>query len=421
VGSNSPLQFNTIPYPIWRRKLPFGLEHLLRPIATRYLTAEADTNPPATPQVMADYMVRWGLLDGNLPVVQALDQQVQTLESTQPDDIKPPATVEIGDLRLPAQWEPMETVLLAWPVLYPQLWKQHAQMAEAIAPVATVTILVSQPVWEQAIRLHLTRRGKIDLKRVRFLQLPTDDIWVRDYGPVVAHDANGEQVAVKLVFDPLPNYPQQQDNAMAQRWSAHEELPVRHLDLHLEGGNIWSDGQGTIIMSNQVFHSNPGLTETELREKLRAVFDYKQLIITPRLEGEETGHVDLLVKLADAQTVLISHPAGPNEANLRKAIDIFRSTTNAAGQPYRVFELPNPPRYLNWGLFAVWRSYTNALTVNGRVLVPVFGIPTDAEALAVYREAMPDFEIIPIDCSASANGGGAVHCLTKEVAAPRRE
>ena len=97
------------------------------------------------------------------------------------------------------------------------------------------------------------------------------------------------------------------------------------------------------------------------------------------------------------------------------------SSTNAAGQPYRVFELPNPPRYRNWGFFAVWRSYTNALTVNGRVLVPVFGIPTDSEALAVYHEAMPDFDIIPIDCSASANGGGAVHCLTKEVAAPRRK
>ncbi len=57
------------------------------------------------------------------------------------------------------------------------------------------------------------------------------------------------------------------------------------------------------------------------------------------------------------------------------------------------------------------------MTVNGRVLVPTFGIPSDAEALAIYREAMPDYDVIGIDCRAAANGGGAVHCLTKEIPA----
>jgi agmatine deiminase len=64
----------------------------------------------------------------------------------------------------------------------------------------------------------------------------------------------------------------------------------------------------------------------------------------------------------------------------------------------------------------VWRSYTNSLTVNGRVLVPIFRVPQDSRALAVYQSALPEFEIIPVDCSRAANGGGAVHCLTKEVA-----
>ena len=58
---------------------------------------------------------------------------------------------------------------------------------------------------------------------------------------------------------------------------------------------------------------------------------------------------------------------------------------------------------------------SHALTVNGRVLVPVFGVPTDGEALRVYRDAMPGHEVISIDCAAVVNGGGAVHCLTKEV------
>ncbi len=423
MGSNFPLQFNTIPYPIWRRNLPFGLNNFIQSIARRYLAADADLTPPTTPEMMVDYLLRWGLLGSIDPfaAIKVLNSNLPPIETTQPSHVNPPITVDSSTrVRLPAQWEPMETILLTWPSLYPPLWEQHAQMVEAITPVSSATILVTHSIWAKAAYLFLSQRGKADLCRVRFLHLPTDDIWVRDYGPVVTQNEKGEQVCVKLVFDPLPSYPQQQDNTMALRWASHEEIPVRHLDLHLEGGNIWSDGRGTLIMASQIFHSNPGLTRTQLLEQLHRVFDFSKLIITPRLEGEETGHVDLLIKLADAETVLISRPSDPNRAALQQTIDIFRRTTNASGQSYRIFELPAPPLYLNWGVYPVWRSYTNSLTVNGRVLVPVFGIPTDAQALAIYRKAMPDFDIIPIDCAPGANGGGAVHCLTKEVAAPRR-
>ncbi len=423
MGSNFPIQFNTIPYPIWRRKFPVGLGRALQPLIGRYLAADADLNPPANLEALTNFMLHWRLLShSNLRnAVDILNSDFPNLEMTQPEQVKPAVPFDVNEkVRLPAQWEPMETILLTWPSIYPALWEQHSQMVEAITPVSSVSILVTNTLWAKAAYLFLNQRSKADLSRVRFLLLPTNDIWVRDYGPVVAQNRKGEQVAIKLVFDPLPSYPQQLDNTMALRWAAHEEIPVRHLNLHLEGGNIWSDGQGTLIMASQIFHSNPGLTRTKLLDQLHSVFDFSKLIITPRLEREETGHVDLLVKLADSETVLIPHASGFNRAALRQATEIFRRTTNASGFPYCIFELPNPPLYLNWGVYPVWRSYTNSLTVNGRVLVPVFEIPSDAEALAVYQKAMPDFTIIPIDCAPGANGGGAVHCLTKEVAAPQR-
>jgi len=79
------------------------------------------------------------------------------------------------------------------------------------------------------------------------------------------------------------------------------------------------------------------------------------------------------------------------------------------------------PGYRNWGISRIWPTYTNALTVNHRVVVPTYGHPDrDAAALAVYRQVMPDHEIIGIDARIAANAGGTVHCLTMQIPADPR-
>ncbi len=410
------LRFNYIPYPLWRRRLPGPLGVITAPFLRWFYPVTADRQPPATPRQMAQMMARWKLLQGldEAEARQYLNDQPATVEMTRADLAPQPAPA--GLVRLPAQWEPMETIILSWPVLYPPLWELHAAMVEAITPVAQVTINVPRPTYASAIKLFLEKRGVADLGKVRFLYLPTDDIWVRDYGPFVGLGSAGQQVAVCAIYDPLPNYPQDQDNAMPLRWAAHNEIPVQELALHTEGGNIWSDGQGTLIMSDEFQRRDHQMQLADVLAALHGVFDFDKLIVTPHLLEEETGHVDLLVKLADAETVLVTEPGDSvNNERLRQTGELFRKETNARGQRYEVMELPGLPQYFNWGLFSIWRSYTNALTVNGRVLVPVYGEKTDETALRIYEQAMPQHEIIPIDCRVGINGGGSVHCMTKEV------
>jgi len=232
-------------------------------------------------------------------------------------------------------------------------------------------------------------------------------------------DAQGHRVALNPTYDVLPQYPQRDDNGMGARWAAHHDIALQPLALHTEGGNLWSDGQGTLIMSSQIFYSNPYYTRETLLAYLHSLFDFEKVIITPRLTLEETGHVDLLVKLATPDTVFISAAQSfSTEEVLRKTKRLFQRERNAAGTPYQIAELPTPSLYLNWFNFTIRRAYTNALTINGCVLVPVFGIKQDDIALRTYEKYMPDYNIIPIDSSVGINGGGAVHCMTKEVPMP---
>jgi agmatine/peptidylarginine deiminase len=407
-------RFGYIPYPLWRRRWPLpGLGALVRLGCRWFYPVAADTHPPATPRQMARFMARWGLLTDldERAAHQYLSDYPPEVTLTRADAEPPPAPPQ--RLRLPAQWEPIAAVLLTWPVLYPPLWAFYAQLAAAIAPAAPLIILVPRPTWASGVQLYLDRHKPIDRQRVQFLSLPTHDIWVRDYGPCVGVLPDGAPVVTYAHFAPLPHYPQTLDEAMPRRWAAHLGLPGRQVPLQTEGGNLWSDGVGTFIMSD-IFTQFTPLADFE--RILHEVFDFQKLIVTPHLAEEETGHVDLLVKLADAQTVLISAPGDSlNSERLAAAGRLFRQQTNAQGQPYTVFELPSLPPYYNWGLYPIWRSYTNALTVNGRVLVPIYGEKADDAALAVYQQAMPGYTIIPIDCRVVINGGGAVHCLTRDI------
>lgn len=411
------MRFDFAPYPLWRRR-PALMAAIAPTLLRPFYPVDADTQPPATTEALARFLARWHLLPRGVSEAEAC-YAMATHDGTAESAITPRQfEVPMHPIRLPAQWEQMETILLRFPVLYPPLWPTYAQMVKAIAPAAQVTIIVPAPSWAAAVCYFLRTLGIADMAQIRLLHVPTDDIWIRDYGPFVGYTADGRRACVDAIFDPLGSYPQEQDDRLPRSWAAYAGIPSYQLDFRTEGGNYWSDGAGTLLVSDEMLTRHPHMSREAIEAKLREAFLFDKLIILPRLLHEETGHVDLVCKLADSTTLLLNRANGTsNDERLRAAAKLLRSETNAQGQPYRVIELPFPRMYRNWGIFNIWRSYTNSLTVNGRVLVPIFGLPEDVEALKIYRAAMPDFAIMPIDCRGAVNGGGAVHCLTKEIPA----
>ncbi len=413
---NFPLHFDPILYPVWRRQMPTPLKRALMPVFRRWLAADADLTPPTSAQAMAGWLRRWKLLDGtpNEIAAQLGALTPVTAALSQAD----PAPYDGAPLRLPAQWEPAERVLLRWGVVYPWAWPMFAQIVHALLPVVKVEVVVPSQWWARAVLAYLQLTD--GAPHVCFLITPTDDIWIRDYGPLSGRTTDGQPVLVDMIYRPLPRYPQTADDGFNRRYAAHHRLPLAHLPLHFEGGNLWSDGQGTLITTDHALSANRrngqrALTPDELLSALRRVLAVEKLLITPRMRLEETGHVDLVAKLADATTVLVTAPDRLSAANLKAAEQTFRQQTNARGQRYDVRLLPTPPLYLNWFVYPIRRGYTNALTVNGRVLVPTYGLPSDDVALRVYADAMPQHTVIPIDSRIGINGGGAVHCMTREI------
>jgi agmatine deiminase len=393
------------------------------PLCRHLYPVGADVTPPADIDVLAGWMARWGLLPAGLPRALAR-RQLAGLASGPVETIREQGTSAGASAgasariqRWPAEWEPSEAVVITWPVLFPGLWGFYRDLVGAIAPAARVDVLIPDAIYAPAVLAWLGSSWPGD-RRVRLLVTATDDIWVRDYGPLTCIDQAGRRVMVDAIFDPPPA-PFALDDRFPVRYAAHQGLLSRHLPLHIEGGNLWSDGQGTIITTAGLYDRNVPMHPDDVRRQLLAGLGAERLIVVPPLRMEGTGHADVFVKLATPDTVLVTEPRSViNGRRLAEIAGTFRASRNAAGDPYRVVTVPSVPAHLNWGVSRIWPSYTNALTVNHRVIVPTYGVPErDAAALDVYRRVMPGHEVVGIDARIAANAGGTVHCLTMQIPA----
>ena len=112
---------------------------------------------------------------------------------------------------------------------------------------------------------------------------------------------------------------------------------------------------------------------------------------------------------------------GPQiNANIEYVLQNFQSTF---GTPYEVIRIPAPPDNGEYPLLnennASYKTYSNAVFVNNKVLLPTYETQYDTTAIRIWEEALPGYEIVGIDCDNNnadiISLSGAIHCITHSV------
>ncbi len=400
------------PNPWWKWHRTRRIASALGPVLRRLYPIDVDGQPPRDFGQMADWLIRWRLAPegvGPTELAQELARLsgVITTESwpTSPQPTQP----EPGRVVLCAEFEPVSEVLITWPIWYPGLWSFHTELTRAIAQSAPVTVLVPSPFFASAAALALGAH-----RRVTFAIYPADDIWIRDCGPMMARSATGDPIAVDAIYDPPPSMPFAADDVSGLSWAATRGCRSVHLPLHFEGGNLWTDGEGTIVTSAAALARNGG--HDRFCQVLSQTVDIHRLHVLPPVPNEATGHVDMITKPLRADLWAWSRFDHPNDPTYRTRLEhAVRSLRTGSGKAIELLALPAPRPTVNLGLVHVWPSYCNNLTVNDALIVPIFGAPEDDVALALLRDAAPNLEIRPIDARRAANGGGTIHCMTMQI------
>jgi len=319
-------------------------------------------------------------------------------------------------VRAAAEWEEMQGVVISWQS-FPGILTEIVRHSVDQGKVYIVTTNSS------SVSSTLTSEG-IALDSVVFLNEYANSIWIRDYGPSNVYKNNVDSL---IFVDWIYNRPRPDDDAIPAALANEMGIPLYEnttepYDLVGTGGNFMSDGFGLGFSSELIVEENPGHTEQEVRDIVQAFMGIDEYVLMETLPYDGIHHIDMHMKLLDEETLLVGQypdgvADGPQiEANLQYVLNNYQTVF---GTPFNVVRIPMPPdAYGNypddWGDY---RTYTNALILNELVLVPIYGADTDEEALNIYREHMPGYEVVGIDCDDIIGLSGAIHCITHELGA----
>jgi agmatine deiminase len=349
--------------------------------------------------------------------------------------------------RMPGEFEPHEGCWMAWPER-PDNWRlgakpaqaAFAQVAEAIAASEPVTMAVSDAQFEHCRALLSDA--------IRVVEMSTDDAWMRDIGPTFVIDANGHRRGVDWRFNAWGGlrgglyFPWDRDDRVAQKVLEIERADRYRAPIVLEGGAIHSDGEGTLLTTEECLlnpNRNPELDRALLE---RALCDYlgaeKVIWLGRGLDDDETdGHVDNLACFVRPGVVLLTYTddaSDPQHAISRDALERLEAARDARGRSLEVIRLRSPrPLRISAeeaeGVDAVAgtqprragdripASYVNFYLASTRVVLPLLDERCDEEAVEVVRGCFPDREVVGVPAREILLGGGNVHCITQQVPA----
>jgi agmatine/peptidylarginine deiminase len=330
----------------------------------------------------------------------------------------------------PAEWENQSAVLIAWPHedtdwadRLGDVEDTYIALVAALVRYTRVVVCVADEDLQTYAEARL-RSARVDLSRVRFVEVEYDDTWLRDSGPITLRVASGFRLLDFRFTGWGGKFEASRDDLLIERLFEHglfERAEREPIDFALEGGAIETDGDGTLLTTWQCLHErHPALDRETLSERLAGWLQQDRVLWLDHgyLEGDDTdAHIDTLARFAPGDAIVFQacdDPSDAHYAELRAMADDIAALRTKEGKPYRQFPLPWAKPILDEGR-RLAASYANYLIVDGAVLIPAYGDVADDAAAAVLREAYPGREIVQVPCRALIWQNGSLHCITMQL------
>ncbi|NCA81654.1 MAG: hypothetical protein EOM72_02775 [Opitutae bacterium] len=277
-------------------------------------------------------------------------------------------------------------------------------------------ILDFQVAWANSIRGRDNVVILADRKTLRELakELPEDlllearmrDIWTRDFFPVCPDRPVLFRYSAAAQGGPPDDADWVQDGFV--RFARRQGLSFRRAPWRLDGGNVVDNGFDKVIVTDR-FLSDNQLERSSAIALLRETLGVQQVAILPADPEDRLAHADGMAMFIASNTVAVTRYGGEFQEALRRelreafpGIAILEIETEFGSDAF------DPDFGSAHGI------HVNATVTDRFIYLPVYGIATDAKALAQIRAAT-DREVVPVDAGKIGALGGSVRCLSAQM------
>lgn len=348
-----------------------------------------------------------------------------------PDKIPVDTTGKHISYTMPEESAPHEGTWLQWPHQYQygvtyrnRLDATWIMLTQALVQSEKVHIVAYDQVEKDRITNMLNSAG-VSLSNVDLRIYPTDDVWVRDNGPVYVKDKTGKLFIEDWGFNGWGRKAGYTNcNTVPGKIAADQHIPEIDLNAIMvnEGGSIEIDGKGVLMACKSSVlneNRNPGMTQAQAE----AIFT-KNLGVTKFiwLDGKAglditDMHIDGFARFLNSSAIVTM-----NDDDLlywqvpESDISKLYQATNQGGTGYKLVKIPLTKNDVvtTYGKNLGKASYINYYVANNRVLVPNYNDPNDAVANTIIQSLYPGRTVVGIDCRNLFANGGMVHCVTQQ-------
>lgn len=336
-----------------------------------------------------------------------------------------PEAAEGTSFRLPEESEPHERTFMQWPVnrnVHPDKMFLDI-LQDSIANVAN-TICEFEPVTMLMDARYTTQARRKLARKVEIWDIPTDDLWCRDSGPLFVTNTKKDLAVAHFRFNGWGNKQvHSNDGKVAERVARRLGVPVFDSGVVGEPGGVETDGDGTLMAHESCWvNTNRNQEGRAIVEKrLKTALGATKMIWAPGVKGADITdfHIDALARFIRPGLVLIQLPekvdtTDPWSLSAFETHSILRNATDAKERRLRIVMLKDPrdTRVTTHDFLA---SYINFYVCNGAVIAAQFGDrDADAAAESTLKGLYPNREVILLNIDPIGETGGGIHCATQQ-------
>jgi len=333
---------------------------------------------------------------------------------------------------MPDEAAPHEGTWLQWPHQYEygvayrnSLDATWVAMTKALVQGEKVHIIAYNAT-EQARITALLTAASVSLTSVDFKIYQTNDVWVRDNGPIYVKDKNRNLAIEDWGFNGWGSkFGSSKCNTIPSQIGTDQSKTVINLNatMTLEGGSMELDGNGTFLATKSSIlnnNRNAGMTQAQAEAILTKNIGATKFIWLTGVAGLETTdmHIDGFAKFANGNTLVTMAQADLLYWQVPQAdINTLYAATNKNGTAYNIIKIPltqNNVSTTSGSNLGYKGSYINYYIANTVILVPNYNDPNDAIANAQIQALYPGKTVVGIDVRNLYKNGGMVHCVTQQ-------